>query len=73
MDKHTRQIPEDSGKKQDFNDYELVQDEYLKSLTVTDNLERMYLPGMNDRQNDTQTVHYSQEQRDIKIDRLSKL
>ena len=38
----------ETGHRQDFNDYDLIQDEYLKSVTVTDNSERMYPP---DRQN----------------------
>ena len=42
------------GQRQDFNDYELVQDDYLKSWTVTDNTERTYLQDISNFQNDRQ-------------------
>ena len=63
----------ETGQRQDFNDYELAQEEYLKSSTVTDKLERMYPPDRWNIQNDRQTGHYSQAQRDKKIDRMSDL
>ena len=34
----------ETGKRLNFNDYELVQGKYLKSLGMTDNLERWYMP-----------------------------
>ena len=40
---------------------------------MTDNLERMYPPDKSNIQNDRQTGHYSQAQRDVKLDRKSKL
>ena len=33
----------ETGHGQGFNDYGLVQDRYLKNLTLTDDLERTYL------------------------------
>ena len=61
----------ETGQRQDFNDYKLVQDKYLRGLTVTDNLGRRYLPDRSDIKNDRQTGHYSQTQRSVKIDRMS--
>ena len=34
------------GQRQYCNDYKLIQNKYLRSLTVTDNLERTYLHDM---------------------------
>ena len=45
----------ETGQRKDFNDYELVKDEYMKSLTVTDNLERRYLQDISNPQNDRAT------------------
>ena len=63
----------ETGQRKDFNDYKLVQDEYLKSLTMNDNLETLYLPDRSNIQNDRQTGHYSQAQRDKKIVGMSRL
>ena len=63
----------ETSKRQDFNNCKLVQEQCLKSLTVTDKLERMYPPYRSNSQKGRQNGHYSQTQRDIKIDRMSKL
>ena len=34
----------ETGQRQDFNDYELVQGKHLKSLEMTDNSEGSYMP-----------------------------
>ena len=51
----------------------LVQDENLKSLTVTDNLERTYPQDMSNPQNDRQLGQHSQVRNNIMADRMSKL
>ena len=63
----------ETGQRQDLNGYELVQDGYLKSLTVIDNLERTCPPDRSNILNNRQTGHYSQTQRVIKIFRMSTL
>ena len=37
----------ETGQRQDFNDYELVQDEYLQRIEMTDNLETIYARQVN--------------------------
>ena len=32
------------GKRQDFNDYESIQEEYMRNLEMTDNTEKCYPP-----------------------------
>ena len=63
----------ETGQRQDFNDHDVVQDEYLKSLTVTDNLERTYLQDMSNPQNDKQLGQHSKARSGITADRMSKL
>ena len=42
-------------------------------MTVTDEVQRMYPPDRSNIQNDRQTGHYNQAERDININRMSKL
>ena len=51
----------------------LVQNEYLKCLTVTDNLERTHSQDMSNPQNDRPLGQHSQARSKITVDRIIKL
>ena len=63
----------EKGQRQDFNDYKLVQGKHLKSLTVTDKLERTYLQEMSNPQNYRQSGQHGQMRSDITVGRMSRL
>ena len=60
VQEHDKEI----GQRQDFNDYELIQDEYLRNLGMTDFMDENY---------DTcQIKDYRQMQEEMKTSKLSK-
>ena len=60
----------ETGQRQDFNDYELIQEEYLRNLGMTGNIEHTYPPEKSGNQDSRQT---SQILREKKTDKMHKL
>ena len=48
------------GQRQDFNDNELIQEEYLRNFGMMDNKEKPHRPAKSDNQDIRQMRHYSQ-------------
>ena len=61
------------GQWQDFNDYELIQEEYFRNFNMTHTIEKTHLPERSDNQDIQQMRHHSKNQRGTKTDKMSKL
>ena len=76
QDKLCINIPGDDieiGKRQTFNDYELIQEEYLRNFGMMDNVENPHSSEKSINQDVRQMKHYSQIQTETKTDKMSKL
>ena len=45
---------EETGQRQDFNDYKLIQEEFLRNLGLADNIEQPYAPEKSGKQDNRQ-------------------
>ena len=61
------------GQRLGMNDYELIQEEYLRNFDMIDNIEKPQPPGQSANQDIWQMRHHSQIQRETKTDNCSKL
>ena len=69
-------IPHDDieiGQIQYFNDYELVQEEYLRNVGMMDNIEKPQASENSDNQDTQQIRQYNQTEGETKTDKMGKL
>ena len=60
------------GQRQDFNDYELIQEEYLRNLEMTDNTEKPSPPEKSDKQGIRQMSQILTETKTEKNEQIKK-